>query len=312
MNAIFFVLVFPGFIFLAFFGLFAEFVDRKLYARMQDRQGPPWFQPLADFIKLLSKEVIVPNEANARMFKTMPIIALTAVVSSIVYIPLWGKDALYSFSGDLVVVLYFLTIPTLTFFIGGWYSTSLYARIGSVRSLTQMFAYEVPLFMGIFSPALLANSWSLSEITKFYSQYPLYIFFNSLGFIVSLIALLGKLEKAPFDIPEAETEIVAGSFTEYSGRLFGLFRLAIDMEMIVGASLLAAIFLPFGLGMPFIFGFALYVVKILFIVTLLAIARTIFARMRIDQMVNFCWKSLVPLALTQILIILFLKGVILK
>jgi len=279
---------------------------------MQNRQGPPWFQPLADFIKLLSKEVIIPDEANARIFRIMPLVALTSIVSSIIYIPLWSKSALYSFQGDLVIVLYFLTIPTLTFFIGGWYSTSLYARIGSVRSLTQMFAYEVPLFMGIFSPALLADSWCISDITRFYSMHPVYITFNILGFIVCLIALLGKLEKAPFDIPEAETEIVAGSFTEYSGRLFAFFRLAIDIEMIAGASLLAAIFMPFGSGGPFYVEFIFYIIKVLFIVSLLAVARTIFARMRIDQMVNFCWKYLVPLALVQILFILFVKGVVLR
>ncbi len=313
MSALFSILVFPGFIFLAVFGLAAEFVDRKLYARMQNRQGPPWFQPLADFIKLLSKEVIVPYEANVRMFKIMPLVALTSVVSSIIYIPLWNQNALYSFYGDLVVVLYLLTVPTLTFFIGGWYSTSLYARIGSVRSLMQMFAYEVPLFMGIFAPALLADSWNLSDISAFYSAHPLYCLFNIIGFVVSLVALLGKLEKAPFDIPEAETEIVAGSFTEYSGRLFAFFRLAIDMEMVAGASLLAAVFLPFGLvGQHVVLRFVFYIFKVLFIVTLLAIARTIFARMRIDQMVRFCWRYLVPLALIQLLAILLLKGVILR
>jgi len=311
MSALFSILIFPGFLFLAVFGLIAEFIDRKLYARMQNRQGPPWFQPSADFIKLLGKEDIVPDEANPRMFRLMPLFALTAVVSSIIYIPLWKTGALYSFSGDLVFVLYLLTLPTLAFFIGGWYSTSLYARIGSVRSLTQMFAYEVPLFMGLFSPALLADSWTLSEISRFYVDHPMYSFFNILGFAISLIALLGKLEKAPFDIPEAETEIVAGTFTEYSGRLFAFFRLSIDIEMVVGASLLAAVFLPFGLSEDAVIGFLIYILKVLLVVFLLTLARTIFARMRIDQMVRFCWKYLVPLALLQLLVVLFLKGVVL-
>ncbi|TBR17411.1 NADH-quinone oxidoreductase subunit H, partial [bacterium] len=144
MEALFNILIFPGFLFLVIFSFLAEFLDRKLHARLQNRVGPPWYQPVADFIKLLAKEDIVPQDANPTMFKLVPMFALTAVISSIFYIPLWGKDALFSFKGDVIVVLYLLTLPTLSFFIGGWYSTSLFARIGSVRTIIQLFAYEVP------------------------------------------------------------------------------------------------------------------------------------------------------------------------
>lgn len=308
MAALFQILVFPGFIFLSVFGLAAEFIDRKLYARLQNRVGPPWYQTFADFLKLLGKEDIVPSEANARMFKLMPLFAITAGVTPFFCIPTWRQEALYSFNGDIIVVLYLLTIPALTFFIGGWYSTSLYARIGSVRTLTQLFAYEVPMFMGLLAPALLADSWSISRISLFYSRHPWCWALNLLGFGVSLIALLGKLEKVPFDIPEAETEIVAGSFVEYSGRLLAFFRLSLSIEMIVGSALLAAVFLPFGLGLDPRLGFILFVIKVLFIVTILAVLRTIFARLRIDQMIVFCWKYLAPVALIQLILDLLLKG----
>lgn len=312
LTALFNILIFPGFIFLTLFGWIAEYVDRKLCARLQNRQGPPWFQPFADFVKLISKEEIIPEEANPTMFKLMPILALTATVTAFFYIPLWGKQSLFSFNGDLIVVLYLLTIPTLTFFLGGWYSTSLYSKIGAVRSLTQLFAYEVPLLMSILAPALLANTWSLSEMTVFYSTHPWYWAFNLVGFAISIIALLGKLEKVPFDIPEAETEIVAGTFTEYSGRLLGIFRLAIDIEAIVCSALLAAVFMPFGLNLPPVLGFLLFIIKILFIITVLAILRTVFARLRIDQMMNFCWKYVSPFAFLQLLLNLILKGFIVK
>jgi NADH-quinone oxidoreductase subunit H len=289
----------------------AQFLDRKLYARLQNRKGPPWFQPLADLIKLLTKEDIVPDEANPRMFSLAPIFALTAAAASVSYIPMWDRQALYSFSGDLIVVLYLLTMPTLAFFIGGWYSTSLYARIGSVRAVTQMFAYEVPLFMGILSAAMLADSWNLSEISVFYSTHPWFWCFNLIGFGVSVIALLGKLEKTPFDIPEAETEIVAGPFTEYSGRLLAFLRLTMDVEMITGASLLAAVYLPFFLGLSPVLGFLVYLVKLVFIVALLALCRTVVARVRIDQMVRFCWKYLAPVALLQVVVNLIAKVVLL-
>jgi NADH-quinone oxidoreductase subunit H len=239
----------------------------------------------------------------------MPVVALAAVVTAFMYIPMWGTQALFSFTGDVIVVIYLLTIPTFTFFLGGWYSRSVFSMIGAARSITQLFAYEIPLFLSILAPAMLANTWSLSEMTVYYSAHPLFCLFNIVGFGIALTCLLGKLEKVPFDIPEAETEIVAGSFTEYSGRLLAIFRLAIDMELVVGASLLAAVFLPFGLGLGPIVGFIFYIIKVLFVVALLSVFRSIFARLRLDQMISFCWKYMAPLAFAQLLADLIIKGV---
>jgi len=310
LGALFTILIFPGLLFVSVFGLAAEFFDRKLYARLQNRVGPPWFQTFADFIKLLGKEDIVPCDANIRMFNLAPLFALTAVSTVFLFIPLWRTEPLFSFNGDIIMALYLLTIPTLAFFIGGWYSTSLFARLGSVRCVIQLFAYEVPLFMSILSSALLANSWSMKEIAVFYVQHPLYCLFNLTGFAVSLVALLGKLEKAPFDIPEAETEIVAGAFTEYSGKRLALFRLTIDIEMVVAASLLVAVFFPFGLAFGPLWGFFVFVSEVFGVIALLSLLRTVVARLRIDQMIDFCWKYLVPLALIQLLVNLILKGIV--
>jgi NADH-quinone oxidoreductase subunit H len=309
-NALFHILIFPGFVFVGIFSLVAEFVDRKFCAKLQNRVGPPWYQPFADLIKLVSKEDIIPEEADATIFKLMPVIAVTSIITAFLYIPLWQMQALFSFYGDLIVVIYLLTIPTLTFFLGGWYSRSVFSRIGATRAMTQFFAYEIPLFLSILAPAMLADSWSLSEITVFYGKHLWLSLLNSAGFAIALVALLGKLEKVPFDIPEAETEIVAGCFTEYSGRLLAFFRLAIDMELVVGSSLLASVFLPFGLNLGFIPGFVLYLVKVLFIVALLSLLRTIFARLRIDQMINFCWKYVAPVAFLQLIVDLVVKGII--
>jgi NADH-quinone oxidoreductase subunit H len=208
------------------------------------------------------------------------------------------------------MALYLLTIPTLAFFIGGWYSKSLFSRIGSVRAVVQLFAYEVPFFMSILASALLADTWSLKEIAIFYTRHPYYFLFNLIGFGVSLVALLGKLEKVPFDIPEAETEVVAGAFTEYSGRLLAIFRLTIDVEMVVGAALLVAVFFPFGLAFSPPIGFIVFILKVLAVIALLSLLRTIVARLRIDQMIDFCWKYLVPLSLFQLLVNLILKGIL--
>jgi NADH-quinone oxidoreductase subunit H len=310
-----YILVFPGFLFLIVFSLAAEYVDRKLCARLQNRLGPPWYQPLADLIKLAAKEEIMPDLADKAIFKLAPLFALAATVTAFLYIPIWSRDARYAFPGDVIVVFYLLTIPTVMFFLGGWYSRSLFSMIGAVRSIMQLFAYEIPLFLCILAPALLADTWSLSGMAGYYADHPLRAAFNLIGLAVSLVALLGKLERVPFDIPEAETEIVAGTFTEYSGRRLALFRLAIDIEAVVCASLIAAVFLPFGLDLGTVHGFALggfalYLVKVLAIVGVMSLLRSVMARLRIDQMINFCWQIAAPIAFLQLVVNLVAKGLL--
>ncbi len=310
LKALFQILIFPGVLFLFVFGLCGEFIDRKLCARFQNRIGPPWFQPLADFIKLVSKEEIIPEEADIKVFKLMPVLALTASSVSILYIPTLAERSAFSFNGDVIVVLYLLTLPTFTYFLGGWYSRGVYSMIGAVRSLTQLFAYEVPLFLVILASALLADTWSLSGMVAFYSRHLGYWFCNIIGFGVALICFLGKLEKVPFDIPEAETEIVAGSFTEYNGRLLALIRTSFNIEMIVGASLLAAVFLPFGLNLWPALIFPFYLLQVLFIIVIITFLRLLFARLRLDQMISFCWRFLAPLAFLQVILNLIFKAVL--
>jgi NADH-quinone oxidoreductase subunit H len=222
------ILIFPGFLFLTVYGLLFEYLDRKVHARLQNRIGPPWYQPLADFLKLIGKETIIPAGANQTMFQILPVISLSAVAASFIYVPVFGKVSIASFQGDLIVVLYFLTIPTMCLFLAGWYSRGVYSTIGSVRTLTQMFAYEVPLFMALLAPALIAKTWSVTGMTAFYAEHPLYILINIPAFFVALISAQGKLERVPFDTPEAETEIVAGPLVEYSGRLLAIFRIVVD------------------------------------------------------------------------------------
>jgi len=300
------ILIFPGFLFLSSYGMFLQWVDRKLCAVMQNRMGPPWFQPIADFIKLLAKEVIVPDEANNTMFRVLPYFALAAVMTAMVSIPV-GETALFSFQGDLVAVIYLLTIPTVTFFLAGWSSKSPYSTVGSMRVLTQLFAYEVPLMLALIGPAILAGSWNISEISAFFAAHPALIPAQLLGFLAAIIALQGKLERLPFDIPHAKNEIAGGQFTEYSGRLLDFFLLAVDMELVVGAALLNAVFLGGALGLTGIAAIALFLAKTLAITFLLALLKVLMARIRIEQMINFCWKYLAPVAMAQVLFDIFLK-----
>ena len=308
--SLFQILIFPGFLFLSVLAFAFSYIDRKLCARMQNRVGPPWYQPMADIIKLFSKETVIPAEADPGIFKAIPLFALAATASAFIYIPIWGQTSLYPFDCDLLVVLYFLTVPTITFFLAGWFSSSLYAEIGSIRAMTQLFAYEVPLYMALLGPALLAGTWSVSGITAFYHLHPLLSLLNLPGLLVTFIAAQGKLERSPFDIPDAETEIVGGTFTEYSGRYLAIFRMAIDSEMVVLAALIAAIFFPALLPANPLLGFAVFLLKALVVVFVLALMKTAFARFRIDQMITFCWKILAPVALLQIVIDIIAKGVI--
>jgi len=301
------LLVFPGLIFLSVYSFALEYFDRIVYARLQNRQGPPWYQPIADFFKLLGKEVIVPASVSKLWFKLLPVFAYAATLAAFLYIPITSSQSVYPMSGDLIIVLYLLTIPTLCFFLAGYISEGVYSGLGAVRALTQLFAYEVPLFMALLAPAILADSWSFAGIAAYYSAHPLMMLVNIPAFIVAIIAAQGKLERTPFDAPEAETEIVAGAFTEYSGKLLALFRFTVDAELVVVASLLAAVFLPF-YASNFIISFILYLLKTVLIVFILAVFKGLMARLRIEQIVAFCWKWLIGIGLLQIVLNVIIKG----
>jgi NADH-quinone oxidoreductase subunit H len=299
--------IFPGFLFLSVYSFTLDFIDRKLYARMQNRVGPPWYQPLADFFKLIGKKTLIPVDANKTMFRVMPIVSLAAVAAGFLYVPVLGENAVFSFEGDLVIVLYFLTIPPLAMFLAGWYSRGVYATIGATRILTQLFVYEVPLFIAILAPTLIAGTWSISGLTAFYAAHPLYALINLPAAIVSLISFQCKLERAPFDSPEAETEIVSGALVEYGGRLLAFFKMAHTAELVLVISLFTAVFLPFMTGNVFL-DFLLYILKTLVVLLISTLMRVSMARLKINNIVSFCWKFLAPVALVQVILNLLIRG----
>ena len=309
MLQLFKLLIFPGLLFLLCLALFCRALERKLDARMQKRQGPRWLQPLADFLKLLGKEKVIPAKASAGIFTLAPALALAAVCTAFLYIPLFGPDSLHPFSGDLLVILYLVTLPTLCVFLAGWYSSSMFASFGSVRALTQLVAYQVPLLMSLLAPALLADSWSLQGIAQFYGDRPWLMLVNVPAFGIAVVVSQAKLMHSPFDSPIAGAEQASGVFTEYGGRYYAFLLMSIDCETVVMASLLGAVFLPFYPASPLL-GFLIYLVKILFILFLFAIFRTLSVRLHSEQVFSLCWRYLVPLALIQMIIDLVLKGVI--
>jgi NADH-quinone oxidoreductase subunit H len=295
------ILFFPAGLTLILTGMFYEWMDRKLVARFQNRAGPRWFQPFADAVKLFAKEQITPGLANRFLFFGLPIVAISGALTSALYVPLMGLAPVHSFPGDLVVTIYLLSLLTMCIGLAGWNTSSRFSLIGATRSLTQLFAYEAPFLLALLGPALAAGTWQISEVNA-YAQDHWIVLSQPIGFVVALIGLMGKLELPPFDSPEAETEIVAGALTEYSGRGLAIFKIGKSIELIVGITLVSAFYLG---GLNGILPFLLKTVAVLLI---MSVFQTLLTRLRIDQTVGLWWRFGTILVLMQILVIIFLRG----
>ena len=300
-NPIIALLLFPGGLALMAYSLVYEFVDRKLVARFQNRIGPRWFQPLADFIKLLAKEEIIPAGVNSGLFITLPIVALAAALTAALYVPMFGLQPAYSFKGDLVVTLYLLSMMTLCIGLAGANTQDRFSLVGATRALTQLFSYEAPFLLAMLGPAIALGTWNIGEINAGAATNWWFMLTQPFGFLVALIGLMGKLELPPFDAPEAETEIVAGALTEYSGRGFGLFKIGRDIELVIGLTMIASFYMG-GISSPLDF---LWKTLVLLLVT--AMLQSLFARLRIDQTVGMWWRIGVIVVLLQMMVIILGK-----
>jgi len=296
------LLFFPGGLFLIVNGLVYEWGHRKLVARFQNRIGPRWYQPIADTLKLLAKEQIIPTGVNKLLFIGLPIIGVAGALTAGLYVPLMGLPAGYSFPGDLIVALYLLSLLTMCTGLAGWNTKSRFSLIGATRTLTQLFAYEAPFLMALLGPALTSGSWQISEIISQTSGNWL-VFSQPIGFIVAIIGLMGKLEMPPFDAPEAETEIVAGALTDYSGRSLGLFHVGKAVEMVVGLTLISALYLG-GLANPLE-----YVLKTIPVLLVMSAVQAVITRLRIDQTVGMWWRYGTLLVLLQWVVFIVWRGI---
>jgi NADH-quinone oxidoreductase subunit H len=298
------ILVFPGGASALFGGLAFEWLDRKLVARYQNRKGPRWYQPLADTFKLFSKEEITPEGVNAFLFNMLPVLGLSAALATCLHIPAFGLKPLSSFTGDMIVVLYMLSVMTLCLGVAGANTQDHFSLIGATRTLTQLFSYEAPFMLALLGPAIASQSWQISVINEYAASHPWFIFTQPIGFLVALIGLMGKLELPPFDAPEAETEIVSGALTEYSGRGLGLFHLGQNVEFFVGITLIVTFYLG-GLSNPIEF-----ILKALGVMVVLTALQTLFARLRIDQTVGLWWRLGALLAIGQLALLVVLQQIL--
>ena len=309
------VLIYPGALFLIFLAFLYEWVDRKFLARVQNRYGPLYtgpsgiLQPFADFLKLLSKEDIIPAAADRLLFNLTPIAYSTLPLVALLVIPIDGGEAVLAFDGDLIFVMFLLTLIVITVFLAGLGSMSRFSIIGGVRAALQMLGYEIPMGLAVIGPAVAAGSLSITDIVRWQSTGLRWlILLQPLGFAILVCCMLAELEYVPFDIPEAETEIVAGWRTEFSGRKLALIRLGKDLEVVLASALLASLYLGGAQPLYSLPGSITFLIKTVLVVLLFTFLRGVFARFRIDQMVSGMWRYMVPLAILQVILVEFGVG----
>jgi NADH-quinone oxidoreductase subunit H len=304
------VLIFPGFLFLLVLVLFFDWFERKIAARFQNRMGPsytgPWgiLQPVADYIKLFTKEDISPKATNKLLFVGAPLLSFSMFVFTLFYLPLDGSNVILnsSFEGDLILVFVLVTLANFGLFLSGWASLNPYSGIGATRILTQFLGYDIPLIILAIGPAFLSKSLSILKITAQPIPYALLIPWSLALFIIVLQA---ELEKDPFDIPHAETEIVGGYETEYGGGKLAFIKLSEDFQFLIGASLVTMLFLggsngPVLFGPPEIWHIVWFIIKTLGVIVVLEYIGNVSARLRIDQVVHGNWKLLIPLSILSL------------
>jgi len=283
-------LIFPGLLFTAVGGLATQWVDRKVSALVQWRVGPPWFQPFADILKLLGKEIVIPVGAKRAGFFLAPLAGLAAVgvVSTILWLTnLRGTG----FVGDLIGVLYLLTIPSLGIILGASASSNPLSSVGASREMKLVLAYELPFVIAIFTAVTKVSPMTLrlDGIVAYQEANGVLLGNISciLAFIVCILVAQAKLTYPPFDIPEAETEIMDGTHMEYSGAALAVIKLQQAMMLFTLPVFFITLFWG---GLQFHGWNILYtIVKYLIIVTIIVLIKNTNPRVRIDQAVRFFW-----------------------
>jgi NADH-quinone oxidoreductase subunit H len=303
---------------LSFVGLAAianVWIERRVLARVQVRRGPnrvgPFglLQPLADAIKLIQKEVLVPKVGDKVVFFLAPIVIFVPALLAFGVMP-WNRGMTYV---DLdVAVLYFLAVSSVTtvgVFMAGWSSNNKYSLLGAMRVIAMMVCYEVPMVLALLGPVLFTGTMSLNGMVIWQKEHwlPL-ILLQPFAALTYFIASTAELNRTPSDLAEAESEIVAGYLTEYSGMKWGLFYAVELVNAMSVSGLVTAVFLGgwwlFGLE-NIIPGWILFIAKMYFVYMILVWLRGTLPRLRLDQLMGFSWKFLVPLSIANILLVAF-------
>jgi NADH-quinone oxidoreductase subunit H len=313
-SAIILAVMLIGFAYLTLF-------ERRVLARMQVRIGPNrvgplgLLQPVADGLKLIFKEEMIPDRADKVMFVLAPVITLVPALITVGVVPfgptvhLFGRDiSLGLADGVNVGVLYLMAVTSIAVYgitLAGWSSNNKYALMGGLRSAAQMVSYELALGLSFIGPILLANSMSVHDIVQAQARYP-FLLLQPLGFLIFLIATVAEVNRAPFDMPEAEQELTAGYHVEYSGMKFALLFMAEYDKMIAVSAVGASLFLggfwgPFVSQLPWL-GPVYLLIKVAVLLFLMVWLRATLPRFRYDRLMAFGWKIMLPAALLNVVL----------
>jgi NADH-quinone oxidoreductase subunit H len=290
--------------------------ERKLIGRFQARYGPNragplgYLQPLADVVKLIFKEDFVPQGANKLLFQVAPMISVAAAVAAIAVIPWSDPFEVFGYTvtgwgADLDIgVLFLFALSGLGFYgliLGGWASGNKYSLLGAARTAAQLVSYEVAMGLSVIGVIMMAQSLSLVDIVHAQEDTVWYILLQPVGFLIFLVAAVAETNRAPFDLPEAESELVAGYHTEYGGLKFAMFFLAEYVNMIIISALGATLFLG-GFSGPFLWGWVWLAIKIAVLLFLFIWLRATLPRLRYDRLMKFGWKILLPVATLNLVV----------
>jgi len=313
-SVVIILIILGGFAYLTLF-------ERRVLARIQTRIGPnragPWglLQPVADGIKLIFNEELIPAQADKVLFLLAPVITVVPALIILAVIPLGPEVTIFGRSYYLglasnvnVGVLYILAVASIAVYgivIAGWASGNKYALMGGVRSTAQMVSYELALALAFVGPIMLAGSMSVDTIIEGQRQL-WYAILQPLGFLIFVIASVAEVNRSPFDMPEAEQELVAGYHAEYSGMKFALFFMAEYGKMIAVSFIGATLFLGAYLG-PFVdrwplLGPIYLFIKVVALLFLMVWLRATYPRFRYDHLMAFGWKILLPLGLLNVVV----------
>ncbi|MEW6265684.1 MAG: NADH-quinone oxidoreductase subunit NuoH [Thermodesulfobacteriota bacterium] len=284
-------------------------MERKVAGDIQIRYGPREVGPfgilqcVADAVKLLSKELILPKKVSLGLYIISPVLVFLPTVIAFIVLPFGQKFQVRDINLGLLLIFSFSSLNVLAILTGGWASNNKYALLGALRSVAQNVAYEIPILLAAMSVVLMTGSLKMQTIVQ--AQNGLWFFFyQPIAALIYLVAATAETNRAPFDIPEAESELVAGFHTEYPGMRFALFFLAEYANVFIVCSVAVTLFFGGWQG-PFLDGPWWFLLKVIILVFIIMWVRWTFPRVRFDQLMNFAWKIMIPIALVNLMVTAF-------
>jgi len=313
------LLVFLVITFFAYMSLF----ERKLIGRAQARYGPNragplgYLQPLADVVKLVFKEDFVPAGANRWLFQLAPVLSLVCAIGALSLIPFGNPVEIFGQDMNLVGLdvpiglLLVFALSGIGFYgliLGGWASGNKYSLLGAARTAAQLVSYEVAMGLSVVGVVLISQSLSLVDIVHYQIDNVWLIVFQPVAFVIFVITAVAETNRTPFDLPESESELVAGYMTEYGGLKFAMYLMSEYINMIVVSAIGATLFLG-GFGGPWLPGWLWLIIKVCAMLFLFIWLRATLPRLRYDQLMRFGWKVLLPIATANLIITAIVVGI---